>query len=34
MAVTTLLKLARLTNELRYVDIAHQVLAQTQPMLA
>jgi uncharacterized protein YyaL (SSP411 family) len=33
MAVTTLLKLAGLTNELRYVDIAHQALAQMQPML-
>jgi uncharacterized protein YyaL (SSP411 family) len=34
MAVTTLLKLAGLTNELRYVDIVHQALAQMQPMLA
>ena len=30
MAVTTLLKLAGFTNELRYVDIAHQALAQMQ----
>jgi uncharacterized protein YyaL (SSP411 family) len=30
MAVTALLKLAGLTNELRYVDIAHQALAQMQ----
>jgi uncharacterized protein YyaL (SSP411 family) len=34
MAVTTLLKLAGFTNELRYVDIAHQALAQMQPTLA
>ena len=34
MAVTTLLKLAGLTNEVRYVDIAHEALAQMQPMLA
>jgi uncharacterized protein YyaL (SSP411 family) len=33
MAVTALLKLAGFTNDLRYVDIAHQVLAQTQPMM-
>jgi len=30
MAVTALLKLAGFTNELRYVDIAHQALAQMQ----
>ncbi len=34
MAVTALLKLAGFTNDLRTVDIAHQVLAQMQPMLA
>ena len=34
MAVTALLKLAGLTNELHYVDIAHQALAQMQPMMA
>ena len=34
MAATTLLKLAGFTNDLRYVDIAHQALAQMQPMLA
>ena len=34
MAVTALLKLAGFTNEFRYVDIAHQALNQTQPMLA
>jgi uncharacterized protein YyaL (SSP411 family) len=34
MAVTALLKLAGFTNDLRYVDIAHQALAQMQPMLA
>jgi uncharacterized protein YyaL (SSP411 family) len=33
MAVTALLKLAGLTNELRYVDIAHEALAQMQPMM-
>ncbi|MGC9334095.1 MAG: thioredoxin domain-containing protein [Anaerolineae bacterium] len=33
MAVTALLKLAGFTNELRYVDIAHQALAQMRPML-
>ena len=33
MAVTTLLKLAGFTNEIRYVDIAHQALAQMQPMM-
>jgi uncharacterized protein YyaL (SSP411 family) len=34
MAVTTLLKLAGFTNDLRYVDIVHQALAQMQSMLA
>ena len=34
MAVTALLKLAGLTNELRYVGIAHQTLAQLQPMMS
>jgi uncharacterized protein YyaL (SSP411 family) len=34
MAVTTLLKLAGFTNELRYGDVAHQALAQIQPMMA
>ena len=34
MAVTVLLKLAGFTNELRYVDIAHQALAQMQGMIA
>ncbi|MCJ7556907.1 MAG: hypothetical protein MUP90_08350, partial [Gammaproteobacteria bacterium] len=34
MAVTTLLKLAGLTNEVRYVDIAHKALGQMQPMMA
>jgi uncharacterized protein YyaL (SSP411 family) len=34
MAVTALLKLAGFTNELRYVDIAHQTLAQMQTMMA
>jgi uncharacterized protein YyaL (SSP411 family) len=34
MAVTTLLKLAGFTNELRYVDIARRALAQVQPMMA
>ena len=34
MAVTTLLKLAGFTNDLRYVDIAHQALAQMQPMMS
>jgi uncharacterized protein YyaL (SSP411 family) len=33
MAVTALLKLAGFTNSLRYVDIAHQALAQMQPMM-
>jgi uncharacterized protein YyaL (SSP411 family) len=34
MAVTALLKLAGFTNELRYVDVAHQALAQMQPMIS
>jgi uncharacterized protein YyaL (SSP411 family) len=34
MAVTALLKLAGLTNDLRYVDIAYQALAQMQAMMA
>jgi uncharacterized protein YyaL (SSP411 family) len=34
MAVTALLKLAGFTNELRYVEIAHQALAQMQSMVA
>jgi uncharacterized protein YyaL (SSP411 family) len=34
MAITALMKLAGLTNELRYVDIAEQALAQMQPMMA
>jgi len=34
MATTVLLKLAGLTNELRYVDIAHGALAQMQPMMS
>jgi uncharacterized protein YyaL (SSP411 family) len=34
MAVTALLRLAGLSNDLRYVDIAHQALAQMQGMLA
>jgi uncharacterized protein YyaL (SSP411 family) len=34
MAVTTLLKLAGFTNSMRYVDIAHQSLAQMEPMMA
>jgi uncharacterized protein YyaL (SSP411 family) len=34
MAVTTLLKLASFTNDFRYVDPAHQSLAQMQPMMA
>jgi uncharacterized protein YyaL (SSP411 family) len=34
MAVTTLLKLAGFTNDLRYVDIAHQALAQMQPVIS
>ena len=34
MAVTVLLKLAGFTNDLRIVGIAHQALAQMQPMLS
>jgi uncharacterized protein YyaL (SSP411 family) len=34
MAVTTLLKLAGFTNDLCYVDIAQQALAQMQPMMS
>jgi uncharacterized protein YyaL (SSP411 family) len=34
MAVTTLLKLAGFTNDLRTIDIAHQALAQMQPMMS
>jgi uncharacterized protein YyaL (SSP411 family) len=34
MAVAALLKLAGFTNELRYGDIAHQALAQMQPMMS
>jgi uncharacterized protein YyaL (SSP411 family) len=34
MAVTALLKLGGFTNDLRYVDIAHQALVQTQPPMA
>jgi uncharacterized protein YyaL (SSP411 family) len=34
MAITILLKLAGFTNDLRYVDIAHQALTQMQPVLA
>jgi uncharacterized protein YyaL (SSP411 family) len=34
MAVTALLKLAGFTNDVRYVDIAHQALAQMQPMMS
>jgi uncharacterized protein YyaL (SSP411 family) len=34
MAVTALLKLAGFTIDLRYVDIAHQALAQIQPMMS
>jgi uncharacterized protein len=30
MAVTALLKLAGFTNDVRYVDVAHQALAQMQ----
>jgi uncharacterized protein YyaL (SSP411 family) len=33
-AATALLKLAGSTNDLRYVDVAHQALAQMQPMMA
>jgi hypothetical protein len=34
MAATTLLKLAGFSNDLRYVDIAHDALAQMQPMMS
>jgi uncharacterized protein YyaL (SSP411 family) len=34
MAVTALLKLVGFTNDLRYVDISHQALAQMQPMMS
>ncbi len=34
MAITVLLKLGGFTNDLRYVDIAHQALVQTQPLMA
>jgi uncharacterized protein len=34
LATTVLLKLAGLSNELRYVDIAHEALAQMQPMMS
>jgi uncharacterized protein YyaL (SSP411 family) len=34
MAVTTLLKLAGFTNDLRTIDIAHQALAQMQSMMS
>lgn len=34
MAVTALLKLAGLSSEPRYVELAHQTLAQIQPMMA
>jgi hypothetical protein len=34
MAVTVLLKLAGFTHDTRYVDVAHQMLAQVQPMMA
>jgi len=34
MAATVLLKLAGFTNDLRCVDIAHQALAQMQPMMS
>jgi uncharacterized protein YyaL (SSP411 family) len=33
MAVTALLKLAGFTNDMRYVDIAREALAQVQPMM-
>jgi uncharacterized protein YyaL (SSP411 family) len=33
MAVTALLRLAGFTNQLRAIDIAHQALAQMQPMM-
>ena len=34
MAVTALLRLAGFTNDWRYADIAHQALAQMQPLMA
>jgi uncharacterized protein YyaL (SSP411 family) len=34
MAVTTLLKLAGFTDDLRYVDQAHQALSEMQPMMS
>ncbi len=34
MSITALLKLAGLTNDMRYVDIAHQALTEMQPMMA
>ena len=34
MVVTSLLKLTGFTNDVRYADLAHQALAQTQPMIA
>jgi uncharacterized protein YyaL (SSP411 family) len=34
MAVTALLKLAGFTNGMRYIDIAHQALAQMQSMMS
>jgi uncharacterized protein YyaL (SSP411 family) len=34
VAVTALLKLAGLSNEIRYVDWAHEALAQMQPMMS
>jgi hypothetical protein len=34
MAATILLNLAGFTNDLRYVDIAHQALVQMQPMMS
>jgi hypothetical protein len=33
MAITALLKLAGFTNDVRYVDIAYQSLAQMQPVM-
>jgi len=34
MAVTALLKLAGFTNDMRYVELAHQALVQMQPMMS
>jgi len=34
MAIIALLKVSGFTNELLYIDLAHQALAQMQPMLA